>query len=205
MQPLQDYRVSFACRWRRKLEPPLRFRELAGNGRSTDMQMINSTHVKTHRSAAGGKGRSKSRLLAARAEGADVDPTQYADAARRDYAHRSGRDGCPGRRLWPRWCGSWERERIWRWPHGSRIRGTITERRPLYAATGLQSIEFIHFARVTRDARLAGKPGIDIWQQLKTILSCSAASVMGEELGHRRTQFEGGYRGPTPRGYSSWE
>ena len=32
------------------------FRELAGNGRSTDTQMINSTHVKAHRSAAGGKG-----------------------------------------------------------------------------------------------------------------------------------------------------
>ncbi|WGR73267.1 MULTISPECIES: IS5 family transposase [unclassified Bradyrhizobium] len=31
------------------------FRELAGNGRSTDTQMIDSTHVKAHRSAAGGK------------------------------------------------------------------------------------------------------------------------------------------------------
>ena len=46
------------------------FRELAGNGRSTDTQMIDSTHVKAHRSAAGGKGGSRSRLLAARAEGA---------------------------------------------------------------------------------------------------------------------------------------
>ncbi|MGB6466601.1 MAG: IS5/IS1182 family transposase, partial [Xanthobacteraceae bacterium] len=31
------------------------FRELAGNGRSTDTQMIDSTHVKAHRSAVGGK------------------------------------------------------------------------------------------------------------------------------------------------------
>jgi putative transposase len=46
------------------------FRELAGNGRATDTQMIDSTHVKAHRSAAGGKGGSKSRLLAARAAGA---------------------------------------------------------------------------------------------------------------------------------------
>src|ERR1700727_2710666 len=46
------------------------FRELAGNGRSTDTQMIASTHIKAHRSASGGKGGSKSRLLAARAEGA---------------------------------------------------------------------------------------------------------------------------------------
>jgi hypothetical protein len=36
----------------------------------TDTQMIDSTHVKAHRSASGGKGGSRSRLLAARAEGA---------------------------------------------------------------------------------------------------------------------------------------
>ena len=46
------------------------FRKLAGNSRSTDTQMIDSTHVKAHRSAAGGKGGSRSRLLAARVEGA---------------------------------------------------------------------------------------------------------------------------------------
>src|SRR5262249_32442203 len=45
------------------------FRQLARNGRSTDTQMIDSTHVKAHRPAAGGKGGRKSRLLAARAEG----------------------------------------------------------------------------------------------------------------------------------------
>ena len=46
------------------------FRQLAGRGRSIDTQMIDSTHVKAHRSAAGGKGGSRNRLLAARAEGA---------------------------------------------------------------------------------------------------------------------------------------
>jgi len=57
-------------RWARRGVWENLFRELAGNGRSTDTQMIDSTHVKAHRSAAGGKGGSKSRLLAARAEGA---------------------------------------------------------------------------------------------------------------------------------------
>ena len=46
------------------------FRQLAGRGRSIDTQMIDSTHVKAHRSAAGGKGGSRNRLLAARAAGA---------------------------------------------------------------------------------------------------------------------------------------
>jgi transposase len=41
-------------------------RQLAGNGRSTNTQVIDSTHVKANRSAAGGKGGSRSRLLAAR-------------------------------------------------------------------------------------------------------------------------------------------
>ena len=57
-------------RWARRGVWEHLFRELAGNGRSTDTQMINSTHVKAHRSAAGGKGGSRSRLLAARVEGA---------------------------------------------------------------------------------------------------------------------------------------
>src|SRR5262249_7868205 len=57
-------------RWARRGVWENLFRELAGNGRSTDTQMIDSTHVKAHRSAAGGKGGSRSRLLAARAEGA---------------------------------------------------------------------------------------------------------------------------------------
>ena len=35
------------------------FRELAGNGRLTDPQMIDFTHVKAHRSASGGKGEQK--------------------------------------------------------------------------------------------------------------------------------------------------
>src|SRR6201987_6327594 len=57
-------------RWARRGVWEMLFRELAGNGRSMDTQMIASTHIKAHRSAAGGKGGSRSRLLAARAEGA---------------------------------------------------------------------------------------------------------------------------------------
>ena len=57
-------------RWARRGVWENLFRGLAGNGRSTDTQMIDSTHVKAHRSASGGKGGSKSRLLAVRAEGA---------------------------------------------------------------------------------------------------------------------------------------
>ena len=43
-------------RWARRGIWENLFRELAGNGRFTDTQMIDSTHVKAHRSAAGGKG-----------------------------------------------------------------------------------------------------------------------------------------------------
>ena len=48
-------------RWARRGIWENLFRELAGNGRSADMQMIDSTHVKAHRSAAGGK---EGRLIA---------------------------------------------------------------------------------------------------------------------------------------------
>jgi transposase len=58
------------ARWARRGIWENLFRELAGNGRSAETQMIDSTHVKAHRSASGGKGGSRSRLLAARAEGA---------------------------------------------------------------------------------------------------------------------------------------
>ena len=57
-------------RWARRGIWERLFRDLAGCGRSADTQMIDSTHVKAHRSAASGKGGSRSRLLAARAEGA---------------------------------------------------------------------------------------------------------------------------------------
>jgi len=55
-------------RWARRGIWENLFRELAGNGRSSETQMIDSTHVKAHRSAAGGRGE-KNRLLAVRAEG----------------------------------------------------------------------------------------------------------------------------------------
>src|SRR5215469_14591746 len=46
------------------------FRQLAGSGRSIDTRMIDSMYVKARRSVPGGKGRSRNRLLVARAEGA---------------------------------------------------------------------------------------------------------------------------------------
>ena len=57
-------------RWARRGIWENLFRELAGNGRSADTQMIDSTHVKAHRSASGGKGGSRSRLLVALEAGA---------------------------------------------------------------------------------------------------------------------------------------
>jgi transposase len=52
------------------------FRELAGRGRSTDTQMIDSTHIKAHRSASGAKRGSRRKLLDARAAGAIRKSTQ---------------------------------------------------------------------------------------------------------------------------------
>jgi len=46
------------------------FRALAARGRSDGTQMIDSTHIKAHRSASGGKGGSRNRRLAARVAGA---------------------------------------------------------------------------------------------------------------------------------------
>jgi transposase len=46
------------------------FRHLAGRGRSGDVQMIDSTHVKAHRSASGAKRGSRRKRLDARAAGA---------------------------------------------------------------------------------------------------------------------------------------
>jgi transposase len=45
------------------------FRALVGDGRSAATQMIDSTYIKAHRSAAGAKGGNRNRLLAARAAG----------------------------------------------------------------------------------------------------------------------------------------
>jgi transposase len=52
------------------------FRMHAGRGRSDDTQMIDSTHIKAHRSASGGKRGSRDRRLAARAAGATRKSTQ---------------------------------------------------------------------------------------------------------------------------------
>ena len=58
------------------------FQELADRGRSADVQMIDSTHIKAHRSAAGGKGGSKDRPLVAHAAGAtrNYTPSQMLKA-----------------------------------------------------------------------------------------------------------------------------
>lgn len=52
------------------------FRELAQRGHATDVQMIDSTHAKAHRSAAGAKRGSTSRRSAAHAAGATRKSTQ---------------------------------------------------------------------------------------------------------------------------------
>lgn len=46
------------------------FQNLAKRGRSADTQMIDSTHIKAHRSASGGKGGSKTRRLVGHAAAA---------------------------------------------------------------------------------------------------------------------------------------
>ena len=58
------------ARWARRGIWETLFRNLAGAGRAAHTQMIDSTHVKAHRSASGGKGGSKNRLSAAHAVGA---------------------------------------------------------------------------------------------------------------------------------------
>jgi transposase len=57
-------------RWARRGIWENLFRRLAHGGRCADTQMIDSTHVKAHRSASGGKRGSKIRLSAAHAVGA---------------------------------------------------------------------------------------------------------------------------------------
>ena len=52
-------------RWARRGIWESLFRALADRGRSTDTQMIDSTHIKVHRSAPGGKRGSRNRRLAA--------------------------------------------------------------------------------------------------------------------------------------------
>jgi transposase len=64
------------ARWARRGVWEKLFRELADRGRSADMQMIDSTHIKAHRSAAGGKGGSRRKRLDARAAGAIRKSTQ---------------------------------------------------------------------------------------------------------------------------------
>jgi transposase len=50
-----DDHLQRFVRWARRGVWENLFRKLAGNGRSTDMQMIDSTYIKAHRSAVGEK------------------------------------------------------------------------------------------------------------------------------------------------------
>ena len=63
-------------RWARRGVWERLFRELAARGRSTQTQMIDSTHIKAHRSASGGKGGSRNRRLDAHVAGAIRRSTQ---------------------------------------------------------------------------------------------------------------------------------
>jgi transposase len=56
-------------RWARRGVWEKLFRELAARGRAAETHMIDSTHVKAHRSASGGKGGSSRKRLDARAAG----------------------------------------------------------------------------------------------------------------------------------------
>lgn len=63
-------------RWARRGVWEKLFREVANRGRSDQTQMIDSTHIKAHRSASGGKGGSKIKRLDARMAGAIQKYTQ---------------------------------------------------------------------------------------------------------------------------------
>ena len=64
------------ARWARRGVWENLFRHLAARGRSTETQMIDSTHIKAHRSASGGKGGSRNRRLDAHEAGAIRRSTQ---------------------------------------------------------------------------------------------------------------------------------
>ena len=72
--------ITALCAGRGAASGKIRSGSLLGTDGSTDTQMIDSTHVKAHRSAAGGKGGSRNRLLAARAEGETLKIHALADA-----------------------------------------------------------------------------------------------------------------------------
>ncbi|MBW8855390.1 MAG: IS5 family transposase [Bradyrhizobium sp.] len=68
------------ARWARRGIWENLFRKLAGNGRSTDTQMIDSTHVKAHRSASGGKGGSRKQAVGRSRGGRNTKIHALADA-----------------------------------------------------------------------------------------------------------------------------
>ena len=67
-------------RWARRGVWETLFRKLAGSGRSTDTQMIDSTHIKAHRSAVGGKGGEKKQAVGRSRGGRNTKIHALADA-----------------------------------------------------------------------------------------------------------------------------
>lgn len=63
-------------RWARRGVWEKLFREVAARGSASETHMIDSTHVKAHRSASGGKGGSRRKRLDARAAGGTLKSTQ---------------------------------------------------------------------------------------------------------------------------------
>jgi len=63
-------------RWARRGVWEKLFREVAVRGDATETHMIDSTHVKAHRSASGGKGGNRRKRLDARAAGGTLKSTQ---------------------------------------------------------------------------------------------------------------------------------
>jgi transposase len=63
-------------RWARRGVWEKLFRELAARGQAMETHMIDSTHIKAHRSASGGKGGSRRKRLDARAAGEAQKSTQ---------------------------------------------------------------------------------------------------------------------------------
>ena len=75
--------VTVFVRWARRGLWENLFRELAGCGRSADTQMIDSTHVKAHRSAAGGKGGEEKQAVGRSRGGRNTKIHALADAKAR--------------------------------------------------------------------------------------------------------------------------
>ena len=77
-------------RWARRGLWENLFRELAAKGRSTQMQMIDSTHIKAHRSASGAKRGNRNRRLVALEAGA-IRKSTKSQMLKASFFHSSDR------------------------------------------------------------------------------------------------------------------